>query len=88
MCLSSLAVVAQQRTLLALLREQPDTFSATVLTLSEARKRIADARKDNERALRNERARRKRLLNAVAKCKTEELLEVIAKKARAEGDPE
>ena len=88
MCLPSLALVAQQRTLLALLREQPDTFSATVSALSEARQRIADARKENERALNNERARRKRLLGVVAKCKTDELLEVIAKKAREEGPSE
>ena len=88
MCLPSLAVVAQQRTLLALLREQPDTFSASVSALSEARKRIADARKENEKALKNERARRKRLLGTIAKCQTDELLQVIAKKAREEGSPE
>ena len=83
-----MAVVAQQRTLLALLREQPDTFSATMSALSDERKRIADAGKENEKALKNERGGRKRLLGAIAKCNTDELLQVIAKKAREEAPPE
>ena len=78
----SVCIGVKKHALLALLKAQPDTHSEVLAALADERAQLAQARAANEQALRNERARRKRLVGAVAHCSTDDVLQVIAKRAR------